>query len=674
MIKFITEKKHLFEREDFKEYNIIESSLFECLKYFENHLEIELDTETHGFDPYTKELLTIQLGDKNEQFVIEYTKGNIELLKPLLESNKTFLLQNAKFDLRFFLYHKINIKNIYDTLLVEAILTTGIKNRELALDKLAEKYLGIYIDKTIRGVIHKEGLTGRVVKYAAEDVEHLGKIKEKQLELVKKYELERTVELENKFVRVLAKVELDGFKLNTNQWQENIINNKKLMLKKEQELNDWMGNESKSNTKINSILNIQNDLFGNAKVQIKWNSSTQVIPLFKFLGVDTKVVDKKTGKIKDSVESKHLKKFKNICSLIPIYIEYKEAEKLISTYGVSFLKQINKVSGRLHTNFWQILDTGRTSSGGKDKINKTEYLNFQNIPSDEEIRKCFIAEEGNVLIVCDYSQQEPRITADKCGDKALANLFINGDGDTHSLVASKMYSIILGKEVIINKENQYVEVAGKKRNGRQDGKILNLKLDYGGSAFTVKDDLAVTEKEAQFFIDALKKAFPDKEVYFQKTIKETFINKYITINIITKRKVFIDFYQQFKDAEIIVQQPGFWDLYKVYKDEYKPTVRTYFQLKGKIERNSKNYPVQGTGADMIKLAGIYFLRKLEEKGWNWDVKIPNEVHDEWVAECKEEIANEVSLLLQNAMEEAGKIFCQNIPIIAEPKITKTWQK
>ena len=125
------------------------STIDKCLEYFKEHKIIQLDTETTGFDPHTSRLLTVQLGDRYNQWVLEMASIDIQRLKPLLEDkDRTFILQNAKFDLRFFYKHNIFIQNVYDTFLVECILNTGVEDAALGLDDLADKYCGAVLDKT----------------------------------------------------------------------------------------------------------------------------------------------------------------------------------------------------------------------------------------------------------------------------------------------------------------------------------------------------------------------------------------------------------------------------------------------------------------------------------------------------------------------------------------------
>ena len=178
-------------------------------------------------------------------------------------------------------------------------------------------------------------------------------------------------------------------------------------------------------------------------VTINWNSSTQLIPIFKTLGVNLESQDKESGQKKDSLDAKILGPQKDKCDLIPIYLDYREAQKLVSTYGENFLKQINPVSGRIHTNYQQLgADTTRITSGGKDKSSKTEYVNLLNLPSDAETRSCFVAEQGNKWISIDYSGQETYLMASIANDKAIIKELTEGSGDIHSLTAYMAYQEI----------------------------------------------------------------------------------------------------------------------------------------------------------------------------------------------------------------------------------------
>ena len=140
------------------------------------------------------------------------------------------------------------------------------------------------------------------------------------------------------------------------------------------------------------------------KVLINWNSPAQVVKLFNEIGIKTTIIKK--GKEKDTINAKELESQKNDFEIIPIYIDYKECQKVCSTYGFSWFKCIDPVTNRIHTTFKQLNDTGRLSCGNK-KENKP---NIQNVPSDEETRHCFVSQYSNTkLINADYSGKRKKL-------------------------------------------------------------------------------------------------------------------------------------------------------------------------------------------------------------------------------------------------------------------------
>ena len=171
----------------------------DVLEYFKDKFEVQVDTETIG-DFISGYILTLQLGDRDNQYVIDCTCNNILQFKDLLE-NKFLLLQNAKYDLKFFYKVGIYPTILYDTFLAECILTTGIENRELGLAALALKYTTTVLDKSVRGVIHSEKLSDRVIEYAAKDVLLLQDIRDKQLIELEKLDLGNLVWLENEVIK-----------------------------------------------------------------------------------------------------------------------------------------------------------------------------------------------------------------------------------------------------------------------------------------------------------------------------------------------------------------------------------------------------------------------------------------------------------------------------------------
>ena len=497
MIYLISNQLRLFE-----DLEITNASIKECLDYFKNKDIIEVDTETeynkrnpkHLPNPYENKVLCLQLGDKDNQFIIDPNEIDIQPLKELFEDkNKLKILCNSFFDLRFIHHWGFKVKNIYDIFLAEMLLTLGkdMPKGYRSLEQMGERYLGIIVSKEVRGQIHWRGLDETVIKYAAGDVTHLNNIRLKQLEQIKEYNLEVALDLENRFAIVLSHISYKGFKIDINKWRT-VYNNNVLKL---QEYSLKLDNYLIENN-LHKYIDIT--LF-DKRSKVNWASSKQVVPLFQDLGIDTKTRDKDTGEIKDSVEGKHLLRQKSKFPILPIYLRYKEIQKEISTYGETFLFQnLNPVTGRVHSEFFQLVDTGRISSSNP---------NLQNIPATDEngninpLRECFVPEEGNDLVVADYSQQEPRITAEYSQDPYLIDFILNGDGDSHSLVSTMISEYLLGEHIKVTKKNNPV-VPQYNQKIRDIGKMINLGLNI--NLCLDKDKTIFLERKKQRYRAALK--------------------------------------------------------------------------------------------------------------------------------------------------------------------------
>lgn len=174
MIHVITNQKRVFDTE-FKL-----SSIKDAIEYCAELPEICLDTETEGFKCHEGSMLMLQIGDNENQFLIDTTTVDVRIFKELLES-KLLVIQNAKFDLQWLYKKRIIPNQIYDTFLAESVLSTGFDFVRKDLGTLVMKYCDVSLDKSIVTLIQKEGLTNRVIRYATDDIKYLGEIKKKQL-------------------------------------------------------------------------------------------------------------------------------------------------------------------------------------------------------------------------------------------------------------------------------------------------------------------------------------------------------------------------------------------------------------------------------------------------------------------------------------------------------------
>lgn len=585
MIYLVTNQRSLFDSAAFSM-----ASVSEAIEYLETLDVVGFDTETRGLDPHTKELLSMQLGDEQRQYVVDCLTVNPKEFKELLEK-KILIMHNAKFDLRFLYYQGIVPTKIFDTFLVERILTTGLDTVRRSLDAVVYKYCKIELDKTIRGNIHREGLSTRVIKYAADDVKYLHQVKRKQEVALTENKLTRTASLDNEFVCVLAYIEFCGMFMNSEDWRKKCEDDLKDLNAVKESLDKFILDNS---DKYPKYVDNQLDLFAEGlKCKLNWASSKQVIPFMQSLGVDTLTKDKETGMMKNSVDKKVLGPQKKKHPIIETYIEYTEHQKVVSTYGENWFDYINKATGRIHSNYTQIMNTGRLSSGqkGDKKRGMPQLPNMQNIPSDNRTRGCFQSEPGNTLVVSDYSGQEQIVLANKSLDTDLLEFYSKGLGDMHSFIASKIFPELSNLTLDEIKDNH--------KQKRQIAKGAGFAINYGGTGITISQNLNISMEDGENVYKAYFKAFPGLANYFKQEKQRALKLGYIQFNNISGRKCYIPYFDEFQKLhKEIYETDGFWDDYKLEKSKnsakfinyFKPKVREYFMKRGDIERMSLNYP------------------------------------------------------------------------------------
>lgn len=635
----------------------------ESLDYLKDLEWIGLDTETSGFDPYTCKLYTLQLGDRDIQYVIDLTTIDINDYKELLET-KGLIGHNLKFDLRFLYHYRVIPTKVYDTFLGEKTSRLGIESHRCSLAACVLRHCGINLSKEERANITGR-LTEGFVKYSAYDVKYLHELKEAQEFIQLADGTSVSIELDNKFVLVLAYIEYCGMKLDVEQWTAKIEKVQKEADEAEAGLNQFI-----LDNKMDKFIDYQLDLFSSStKTNVNWNSPSQVVEFFQEIGVDTKVVEK--GVTKDTIEASHLVKYSSKYPIIDLYLKFKGAQKDIGTYGYNWIEQINPVSGRIHTQFKQLMNTGRLSSGGKS--GNVKNFNFQNIPSDQETRSCFVAAEGNTLVGCDYTGQEQIVLVNKCLDKNLLEFYDNDLGDMHSFVASKMYNELDGMDLN--------EIKKKHKDKRQSAKVAGFAINYGGSGIGIADQLGLSVEQGQHIYDSYFKAFPGLKSYFDEAKKFGVENGYVLISPVTGKKSYVDYYDEFSKLKNEMNK-DFWDKYKQVKNSNTPTAREmkdkvsqFFRKRGDIERMSLNYPIQGESAEITKLACVYFWSKyLVPNNLLFKVLIVNIIHDEILVETPEEIAQQTAAQLEKAMVDAGAKFCKRVKLKADPCIAPYWKK
>lgn len=678
---YVVTQQILEEYEDFKTISVEESlALLDPLK------ECALDIETTGLDPYTCRITMLQLGNEKNQIVIDLSTISLNFYRNYLESNRLFIGQNIKFDSKFLLHKNIVLKRVYDTMIADKVIYMGrdpISSKNpfgmtYSLSALCRRYLNITLDKTVRSTITQmTALTSSIIIYGAKDIEYLPLIKEKQTEVLKEKDLIVAAFYEFKFILPTAYTELCGVKLNEDRW-------KAKMAKDQTRLNNAIN-------AMNQILredfgdeyvyyDFQGDLFNGydtePKSKVSWSKRGQVAKILKRLGFNLLVKDDKTGELKDSVGGGVIAEQLDVHRIAPYYVEYKKAEKIVTTYGQNILDLINPVSGRLHTNVNQIdTKTGRLSTGGTIA---NPGLNFQNFPKNAETRASFVSEEGNDFISCDYSGQESRVIADLTKDDAMIAVFNTGCGDIHSLVAKMLYPQIIGDTPIEDIKRMYPEL-------REGAKPVEFTINYGGNDYTLHHESGIPKDEAKILYDNYMNSFPKVKEYQDRQKEFVIKNGYILINDKSGHKSIIDYYERYINYKSQLT-PEFWDRYrniprnehgKKYssdpeEQEMIRVVRMTFVLESEMVKAAINYRCQGTGALMFKLGTIMFWEYILKHDLLFKVKLCIPVHDEWNVESPEELTPTITKVLQKCMADAGHYFCDSLEMPSTAEVHKHW--
>ena len=360
------------------------------------------------------------------------------------------------------------------------------------------------------------------------------------------------------------------------------------------------------------ISEIETEIFGLVGYEFNLNSPKQLgVALFEKLGLPAK---KKT-KSGYSTNAEVLEDLKDKHPAVSLLLEYRQLAKLKSTY-TDGLQNCVAEDGRIHTTFNQTeARTGRISS---------LEPNLQNIPVRTELgkklREFFIAEDGNALVDADYSQIELRVLASIANDQNMISAFKSG-ADIHTATAAQVFGLPVDMVTPVL---------------RSRAKAVNFGIVYGIGAFSLAKDIGVTRKEADNYIKNYLASYPNVALYMENTIKNAKLNGYVT-TLFGRRR-------------------------------YLPELSSSNgMLRAFGERVARNAPIQGTAADIIKLAMIKVFDTLKREVPS--AKLILQVHDELIVECDKKDAETVSGILKTEMENAVQL---SVNLIADAHFGKTW--
>ena len=360
------------------------------------------------------------------------------------------------------------------------------------------------------------------------------------------------------------------------------------------------------------IAQLQQSIWNHAGHEFNINSPTQLgSVLFDELllpyGKKTKTGWSTNADVLEKLQGKH--------PIVDEVLEYRMLTKLKSTYADGLLKVISE-DGRIHTNFQMtVTATGRLSS--------TEP-NLQNIPVRKklgaQIRNMFVAAPGMMLVDADYSQIELRLLAHISGDETMKEAFLSGE-DFHTVTASNVFGVPVSEVTPIL---------------RSRAKAVNFGIVYGISAFSLAQDIGVYPNEAKAYIDAYLEKYHGVRDYMKQIVETAKAQGYVS-TVYGRRR-------------------------------YLPELKSAnFNMRSFGERVALNMPVQGTAADIIKLAMVNVHRRLKAEGLK--ARLILQVHDELIVECPGEEAEQVRQILTEEMENAARL---SVPLLAEAHIGHSW--
>ena len=519
--------------------------------------------------------------------------------------------------------------------MTERVLNCGKDDVKYGLKDVCKKYLNVELNKEVRNQFI--GLTGQPfredqVVYGAKDVEYLVMVRRKQLPLIDQHKLNNVVDLENRVVTAFADIEYNGLDLDSEKWKEIEAVNMDKANKLESDLDDMVKNDHRVKHFVSKY--IQTDMFTPTEeirdVDIKWTSPKQVLSVFKCI----------VPKL-ENVNGKQMYKYRFKYPLIDKYVKYKEAMKLCTSYGDAFFKNLSS-DKRIHTNFHQILDTGRVSSSKP---------NMQQIPADNIYRNCFTAPDGWSFVSADYSSQELNVIAFGSKDPVWIEALKNGE-DLHSTCAELVY----GEQWLNGAEDDCAYLSRKNKCNcpthkklRTNVKTINFGLAYGMGPNKLSDTLNISLDAAKELIEKYFQAFPAIKGFLDKL--GNFGKKYGYIKTFppyNRKRWFSTWY------------PRIWD-----------NKSSMIEL-GSIERASKNTPIQGASADMTKLALVLMRDYIKMTGV--PVKLVMTVHDQIDTICDNEYLSMWTDKMKELMELAANRIVTNNLLKAEVTVSNCWEK
>jgi DNA polymerase I len=551
---------------------------------------IGVDIETTALSPRDGGMRLLQLATPEETFVVDaFEVDDLSPLAEVLEGGTVKVGHNLKFDYQFLhATYGISLSPLFDTMLAAQVLDGGNYAASYSLEAVVERYLDESLDKSEQRSNWSGELSEAQLEYAAQDARVLLSLRDRLAALLEEEGLGRISRIEFEAVAAIAEMELAGVKLDVARWKELEATVRERRDRAADHLESFFPPPE-------GILPLEG-----LGPRLNLNSPKQITDAFKTLGIelpDTKVW---TLLKVDHPAAKAL-------------LEYRDLQKKLGTYLETYPGFISPKTGRIHANFLQCrVPTGRLACTAP---------NIQQIPHEDEFRRCFVAEDGNTLVIADYSQIELRILAEVSEDPAFVGAFQRGM-DLHRLTAATMYNVSMDEVT---------------KDQRSAAKRINFGLMYGRGARSLSAQLGTDEDRGRQLIDEYFANYPKVQRFLQRTANRAMRDR--TLRTLAGR---------------------------VRKFGNDPVADD----RGAMRREAMNYPIQGAASDIAKLALVYVREEVEAL----DARLINSIHDEFVIECAEEQATEVSQKTQAAMVRAGEDILEKVPVQVEVEVSREWRK
>lgn len=549
-------------------------------------------------DPYRDRIISVQVSDGETVWVLQ--DGFRSLIPTLVNPEIKKISHNSIFDFSFLNKHLgVESVNLYDTLLAERVLNTGMMMNHGLKDVLARRF-GVFLNKDVRDQFadHIGKLTHEQLEYAAADAYWLPKLREEQLKDISKAGLGKIVGLENSIIPVWVDMTLTGVGFDRELWGSHKV---------------WIARKLEEiQLKMVEYLGLPRQLsaFGGIGMALNLNSRDQVLEILKKRGIN--LPDYQEGTI-IAASYKHNDPF------LADLLEYKKWEKM-SQWGNP--KHVNPITGRIHAQWNPVkADTGRPSSSKPA---------LQNVIRPEEnapnFRQLFIPRDGYSYIVADFAQQEIRILAGLSNDEGLIEA--TRAGDIYAELATRVY-----KKPITKKDHE--------RFLMKTGLLSHF---YRISDPSLAGKLGVPLEDVQAFRRIANSMFPKARAWGDQQVSSA-MNRGFTTTA--------------------------WGRRRYYPEAAARTALTN-GMRGRIEREAVNAPVQGSAADSSKEAMRLFWQGKREN--SWDAHIVLVIHDELVVEVRTEIAEEIKHQVIGAMKTGMEAVCPNIVAGVDADVMRAWEK